>query len=143
MPTSEYIETRNGGCYVAGTRIGLDVVTHAFRRGRTAEDILRSFPSIGSLAKDMAFLPSSWSILKRSKPICKGRIASSKIFRPATLCPRRWLSRSSVSAVGRFQRLLEDSSRSYSTQSRGGNRNGQHKCHRQPANFATTNLSGE
>src|ERR1035438_9480472 len=51
MPTSEYIETRNGGYYVAGSRIGLDVVTHAFRRGRTAEDIFRSFPSIGSLAK--------------------------------------------------------------------------------------------
>jgi len=51
MPTSEYIETRNGGYYVAGSRIGLDVVAHAFRRGRTAEDIFRSFPSIGSLAK--------------------------------------------------------------------------------------------
>ena len=51
MPTSEYIETRNGGYYVAGSRIGVDVVSHAFRRGRTAEDIFRSFPSIGSLAK--------------------------------------------------------------------------------------------
>ena len=51
MSTSEYIETRNSGHYVAGSRIGLDVVAHAFRRGRTAEDILRSFPSIGSLAK--------------------------------------------------------------------------------------------
>jgi uncharacterized protein (DUF433 family) len=51
LPTSEYIETRNGGYYIAGSRIGLDVVAHAFRRGRTAEDILRSFPSIGSLAK--------------------------------------------------------------------------------------------
>ena len=51
MPTSEYIETRNEGCYVAGSRIGLDVVAHAFSRGRTAEDIFRSFPSIGSLAK--------------------------------------------------------------------------------------------
>jgi uncharacterized protein (DUF433 family) len=51
MPASEYIETRNGGYYVAGSRIGLDVVAHAFRRGRTAEDIFRSYPSIGSLAK--------------------------------------------------------------------------------------------
>ena len=50
-PISEYIETRNGGYYVAGSRIGLDVVAHAFRRGQTAEDIFRSFPSIGSLAK--------------------------------------------------------------------------------------------
>ena len=51
MPNTEYIESRNGGRYVAGSRIGLDVVAHAFRQGRTAEDILRSFPSIGSLAK--------------------------------------------------------------------------------------------
>lgn len=51
LPTSEYIEMRNGGCYVAGSRVGLDVVAHAFRLGRTAEDIFRSFPSIGSLAK--------------------------------------------------------------------------------------------
>ncbi len=51
LPTSEYIETRNGGCYVAGSRVGLDVVAHAFRRGRAAEDIFRAFPSIGSLAK--------------------------------------------------------------------------------------------
>lgn len=51
MPISEYIETRNGGYYVAGSRIGMDVVAHAFRRGRTAEDIFRSFPSIGSLAR--------------------------------------------------------------------------------------------
>ena len=51
MPISEYVETRNGGYYVAGSRIGMDVVAHAFRRGRTAEDIFRSFPSLGSLAK--------------------------------------------------------------------------------------------
>ncbi len=51
MPKSEYLETRNGGCYVAGSRIGLDVIAQAFRRGRTAEDIFRSFPSIGSLAR--------------------------------------------------------------------------------------------
>ena len=51
MPISEYVETRHGGYYVAGSRIGMDVVAHAFRRGRTAEDIFRSFPSIGSLAR--------------------------------------------------------------------------------------------
>jgi uncharacterized protein (DUF433 family) len=51
MPASQYIETRNGGYYVAGSRIGLDIVVYAFRRGETAEDILRSYPSIGSLAK--------------------------------------------------------------------------------------------
>ena len=51
MPTNEYVEVHNGGYYVAGTRIGLDVVTHDFRRGRSAEAIFEAYPSIGSLAK--------------------------------------------------------------------------------------------
>ena len=48
---SPYIEARNGGYYVAGTRIGLDVVVYDFRDGETAETIFESYPSIGSLAK--------------------------------------------------------------------------------------------
>ena len=51
MLTNEYVELRNGGYYVAGTRIGLDVVTHDFRRGRSPEDIFEAYPSIGSLAR--------------------------------------------------------------------------------------------
>ena len=51
MPTNEYVEVRNGGYYVAGTRIGLDVVVYDFRRGRSAEAIFEAYPSIGSLAK--------------------------------------------------------------------------------------------
>lgn len=47
----EYIEVRNGGYYVAGTRIGLDVIVHEFQAGKSAEAILQSHPSIGSLAK--------------------------------------------------------------------------------------------
>ena len=51
MRTSEYVELHNGGYYVAGTRIGLDVVTYDFQRGRSAEAIFEAYPSIGSLAK--------------------------------------------------------------------------------------------
>ena len=51
MPTrSVHVETRNGGYYVAGTRIGLDVVVADLRRGRSAEAIFEAYP-IGSLAK--------------------------------------------------------------------------------------------
>jgi len=50
-PTNQYVEIRNGGYYVAGTRIGLDNLVHAFRRGECAEDISRAFPSIKPLAK--------------------------------------------------------------------------------------------
>src|SRR5580700_8923293 len=46
-----YVETRNGAFYVAGTRIGLDVVIYDFRNGRSAEAIFDSYPSIGSLAR--------------------------------------------------------------------------------------------
>jgi uncharacterized protein (DUF433 family) len=51
MPADEYVEVRNGGYYVAGTRVGLDVVIYDFRRGRSAEAIFEAYPSIGSLAK--------------------------------------------------------------------------------------------
>jgi uncharacterized protein (DUF433 family) len=51
LPVNEYVEVHNGGYYVAGTRIGLDVVTYDFRRGRSAEAIFEAYPSIGSLAK--------------------------------------------------------------------------------------------
>ncbi len=51
LPTNEYVEVRNGGYYVAATRIGLDVVAHDFRRGRSPEAILEAYPSLGSLAK--------------------------------------------------------------------------------------------
>jgi uncharacterized protein (DUF433 family) len=51
MPTNQYVEVRNGGYYVAGTRIGLDVVVYDFRDGRSADAIFEAHPSIGSLAK--------------------------------------------------------------------------------------------
>ncbi|HKD05738.1 MAG TPA: DUF433 domain-containing protein [Bryobacteraceae bacterium] len=51
MSVNEYVETRNGGYYVAGTRIGLDVIVNDFRRGRSAEAIFEAYPSIGSLKK--------------------------------------------------------------------------------------------
>src|SRR5260370_24327918 len=51
VPTNEYVEIRNDGYYVAGTRIGLDVVVYDFRGGRSADAICEAYPSIGSLAK--------------------------------------------------------------------------------------------
>jgi uncharacterized protein (DUF433 family) len=51
LPTSEYVEIREGGYYVAGTRVGLDILVHDFRAGKSPEAILGSYPSIGTLAK--------------------------------------------------------------------------------------------
>ena len=49
MPINEYVEVRNGAYYVAGTRIGLDVVIREFRDGRSPEEIFDAYASIGSL----------------------------------------------------------------------------------------------
>jgi uncharacterized protein (DUF433 family) len=51
MQPNQYIEVRNGGYYVAGSRIGLDVVVRDFRNGRSADAIFEAYPAIGSLAK--------------------------------------------------------------------------------------------
>jgi len=39
----EYIEARDGNYYVAGTRISLDSIVHAFRRGESPETICQNF----------------------------------------------------------------------------------------------------
>lgn len=46
-----YVEVRNSGYYVAGTRVGLDVLFYDFRNGRSAEAIFEAYPSIASLTK--------------------------------------------------------------------------------------------
>ena len=46
-----YVEQRNGGYYVAGTRVSLDSVVYRFNEGLAPESILRSFPAIGSLER--------------------------------------------------------------------------------------------
>ena len=39
----EYIDERDGNYYVAGTRISLDSIAHAFRRGESPETIRQNF----------------------------------------------------------------------------------------------------
>ncbi len=43
---SEYIEQRNGGYYVAGTRVSLDSVVYSFNDGQSPEVIQEDFPSM-------------------------------------------------------------------------------------------------
>jgi uncharacterized protein (DUF433 family) len=43
MP-NEYIEERNGGYYVSGTRISLDSVIYSFNAGNSPEAIQNDFP---------------------------------------------------------------------------------------------------
>src|SRR3974377_1514860 len=46
-----YVEERDGGYYVAGTRISLGSIVHAFQDGESPEGILRSFPMAGPLVR--------------------------------------------------------------------------------------------
>jgi uncharacterized protein (DUF433 family) len=40
---NEYVQERDGNYYVADTRISLDSIVHAFRRGESPETICRNF----------------------------------------------------------------------------------------------------
>jgi uncharacterized protein (DUF433 family) len=46
-----YVEEREGGYYIADTRISLDSIVHAFQAGESPEEILRSFPMAGPLVR--------------------------------------------------------------------------------------------
>jgi uncharacterized protein (DUF433 family) len=43
MP-KEYVEQRDGGYWIAGTRVSLDSIVYAFLRGAAPESIHQSFP---------------------------------------------------------------------------------------------------
>ena len=45
------VEERDGGYYIAGTRISLDSIVQAFQDGESPEGILRSFPLAGPLVR--------------------------------------------------------------------------------------------
>jgi uncharacterized protein (DUF433 family) len=46
MERSEYVEQRNGGFYVAGTRVSLDSVVYSFKAGASPEIIRQNFSSL-------------------------------------------------------------------------------------------------
>ena len=45
-PASPYIEERNGGLYVTGTRVSLDSLVIRFHEGTSPERIVQSFPTL-------------------------------------------------------------------------------------------------
>jgi uncharacterized protein (DUF433 family) len=42
----DYVEEREGGYYVAGTRVSLDSIVYAFRGGESPETIQQNFPTL-------------------------------------------------------------------------------------------------
>jgi len=68
-----YIEQRDGGYWVAGTRVSLDSIVYAFLNGQTAESIAQSFPLLtleqvyGSIAFYLANQPEIDAYLKKAE----------------------------------------------------------------------------
>lgn len=46
MERNEYVEQRNGGFYVAGTRVSLDSIVYSFKAGDSPETIRQNFSSL-------------------------------------------------------------------------------------------------
>lgn len=67
MP-KEHIELRDGGYFIAGARVSLDSVVHAFLRGESPEGIAESFPALGleQIFGALAFCLSNREIVDRS-----------------------------------------------------------------------------
>ena len=67
----EYVEERNGGYYVAGTRVSLDSIAHSFREGLSPEAILEDFETLtleqvyGAIAYYLANQPAVDAYLAR------------------------------------------------------------------------------
>jgi uncharacterized protein (DUF433 family) len=45
MP-AEYVESRNGGYYIKGTRVSLDSIVYSFNDGESPETIRQNFPAL-------------------------------------------------------------------------------------------------
>jgi len=45
--TKEYIEQRDGGYFIKGTRVSLDSAVYSYLRGESPEGIAESFPALG------------------------------------------------------------------------------------------------
>jgi uncharacterized protein (DUF433 family) len=48
IPTNEFVERRGDGYYLAGSRISVDSIAYAVRRGQTVDEILANFPVLES-----------------------------------------------------------------------------------------------
>jgi uncharacterized protein (DUF433 family) len=68
-----YVENRNGGYYVSGTRVSLDSIVYAFRRGASPETIKGSFPTLtlehvyGAIAFYLSRQPEIDEYLRKSE----------------------------------------------------------------------------
>lgn len=70
---NEYVETRDQGYWIEGTRVSLDSVVYAFLNGQTAESIAQSFPALsleqvyGAIAYYLAHRPEVDAYLRETR----------------------------------------------------------------------------
>ena len=59
----EYVEKRNGGYYVMGSRVSLESVIYPFLDGASPETIVEEFPDpvVGTRVRDYHLLPGTSS----------------------------------------------------------------------------------
>ena len=68
-----YVEQRDGGYWVAGTRVSLDSIVYAFLSGQTAESMAQAFPVLsleqvyGAIAFYLANRPQIDAYLKEAR----------------------------------------------------------------------------
>jgi uncharacterized protein (DUF433 family) len=71
--SKSYVEQREGGYWVVGTRVSLDSIVYAFLAGQTAESITQAFPVLtleqvyGSIAFYLANRSSIDAYLEKAK----------------------------------------------------------------------------
>jgi uncharacterized protein (DUF433 family) len=89
----EYIEQRDGNYYISGTRVSLDSLIHAFRRGESPETICQNFDVLhleevyGAIAYYLANQAAIDAyLLGQGKKWTEGKRASERI--PASLRER-------------------------------------------------------
>ena len=61
---NSYVEQRDQGYWVAGTRISLDSIVYAFLNGQTAESIAQAFPA---LALEQVYGATAFYLANRSE----------------------------------------------------------------------------
>ena len=100
----EYVERRDGSLYVAGTRVSLDSIVHAFHRGDSPETICQNFELLnleqvyGAIAYYLANKPEvdSYLIAQGEKWI-EGRNSSEPL--PANLRERLIRAREDIEST--------------------------------------------
>ena len=70
----EYIEQRDAGYFIKGSRVSLDSVVYSFLRGESAEGIAESFPALGleQIFGALAFYMANREIVDRY--LSEGRV---------------------------------------------------------------------